>query len=378
MRTPWREIHISLPRTARMQASALTVAVEALSAELRATEGALAHWREDANRLRAQLRALRHTSPADEVTAAAPKSLLPFLARPREGSGSSVTSMWSTSTVRGRREAVPDQVPSWLTREFWDPKANEEQRRRGASAAQLQARWRGVRQRRRYASARAFFAIVNGVIELRSGGRSVPAYTLTVVRGGHCWQVHHRFSDWVELDRQLAARLPDEVAWVRPGLPSRLPFRSRTVTSHRQYALNKYLHKMLILVDGCTMARRTLLNFVSRSHMHWMYANDAVLLAPPTAARLDDVRAEQAREMARASLFAASEVPMHRASHRYSEADRTTNGLNGGGGGLAPWLANGGDALNGAASEVRDASTGTTHLSAAAESRLQQRRGLLG
>ena len=51
-----------------MQASALTVAVEALSAELRATEGALAHWREDANRLRAQLRALRHTSPADEVT----------------------------------------------------------------------------------------------------------------------------------------------------------------------------------------------------------------------------------------------------------------------------------------------------------------------
>ena len=42
-----------------MQASALTVAVEALSAELRATEGALAHWREDANRLRAQLRALR-------------------------------------------------------------------------------------------------------------------------------------------------------------------------------------------------------------------------------------------------------------------------------------------------------------------------------
>ena len=35
----------------------------------------------------------------------------------------------------------------------------------------------------------------------------VPAYTLTVVRGGRCWQVWHRFSDWIELDRQISKRL---------------------------------------------------------------------------------------------------------------------------------------------------------------------------
>ena len=36
---------------------------------------------------------------------------------------------------------------------------------------------------RRYRASRAFFAIVNGAIELRSGWRTVPAYTLTIVRG---------------------------------------------------------------------------------------------------------------------------------------------------------------------------------------------------
>ena len=30
-------------------------------------------------------------------------------------------------------------------------------------------------------------SIVNGHVELKSQGRSVPAYVITVVRGGHCW-----------------------------------------------------------------------------------------------------------------------------------------------------------------------------------------------
>ena len=122
------------------------------------------------------------------------------------------------------------------------------------------------------------------------------------------------------MDRQLAARLPDEVAWVRPGLPSRLPFRSRTVTSHRQYALNKYLHKMLLLVDGCTMARRTLLNFVSRSHMHWMYANDAVLLAPPTIATRSKILRAARRSFSLLAARAKPYTPPHTTVRAMSDA----------------------------------------------------------
>lgn len=281
----------------------LYVTIEALSSELRATEVALAHWRAHAGRLHAQVRALRR---APDDTLGAPRSMLPLShvplpQRPRGDSISSITSFASTSTFRGhgRVRSSATSPPTAATpaalletlhanlQHMLNPKEAQLAARREQGATRLQSCWRGARQRRHFAAARAFYAIVNGVVELKSAGRTVPAYTITVVRGGQCWQVSHRFSDWVELDRQLATRLPAGCS--RPVLPSRMPFRSARVTSYRQYALNAYLQSMLPLVSyeagGPPGARRLLLHFLSRSHVHWLYAGDQpVPFTPPTHA----------------------------------------------------------------------------------------------
>ena len=89
---------------------------------------------------------------------------------------------------------------------------------------------------------------------LAPGCKPVPAYTLTVVRGGHCWQVSHRFSDWRELDVIIASKLPPGCP--RPALPSRMPWRSSRLTAYRQFALNTYLQAMLRLVAPLPAARR--------------------------------------------------------------------------------------------------------------------------
>lgn len=361
---------------ARAGGRQLRVTIEALSSELRATEASLAHWRAHASRLHAKLRAYKHAP--DNETMGAPRSLLPLASnissRPREMSCSSAVtqlSFVSTSTFRGRREPTLPEEPtpfdlSWIRNAFTDPNEAEVNQRRDAAAAQVQAVWRGVRQRQHYAAARAFFAVVNGVVELTSGGKSVPAYTLTVVRGGHCWQVHHRFSDWLELDKQLAAVLPAHAT--RPNLPSRYPFRSSGLTAHRQYALNRYMTSVLTLTQPYSTARRTLLNFVSRSHMHWTYANDAVLLAPPTAARLEEARARQAQAQAQAMFYTASDPPMHRVPLARNGVHAASNG--GHANGYEP-------TMNAGHQAVHDASTGATPAGAVFEPR-QPPRGLLG
>ena len=361
------------------EAARLRVVVEALGSDLRATEASLAHWRTHASNLHRQLRACKH---APDESLGAPRSLLPLVAgsssRPRELSCSSLathTSFASTSTYRGprfRSPVVPEQESplEWLRSAFSDPKEADASQWRDLAVSRIQAAWRGARQRQHYAAARAFFAVVNGVVELHSGGRSVPAYTLTVVRGGHCWQVHHRFSDWLELDKQLCAALPYHVANARPSLPSRVPFRTSSVTSHRQYALNRYLTSVLSIVLPFPRARRTLLNFVSRSHMHWTYANDAVLLAPTLAARAEEVRARQGRELAQAMLVAASDPPMHQVPYQGRDGPE----------------AHAGSVMNGHADmrvpvrapvQVHNASTGATSMSSIREAGGPP-RGLLG
>ena len=376
----------------------MMVAIEALGAELRATESSLAHWRTHAAKLHAQLRALRRAPGGHDETLGAPRSMLPTPVgsyasvrspafRSREGSFSSLASLNSRPSVLAAgggassspAVAIMNSSPlsggsgsqiNWLTREFWDPKEALAVRRRHTAATIVQTRWRGFILRKRYHSQKAFFAIVSGVVELTSGGRSVPAYTITVVRGGHCWQVQHRFSDWLELDRQLAAKLPYKAASMRPSLPSRLPFRSVTSTSHRQYSLNQYLHQLMPLCEPHPTARRTLLNFLSRSHLHWTYASDAVLLAPPTAARLEAMQTRQAREAAQQMVFQDNAPLMHRTPY---------NGSNGGGGGVADGMNGGYERLAVASPPVpvRDTSSGATPHTAVQEPR-QPARGILG
>jgi len=269
------------------------VVIEALASELRATELSLAQWRAHATKLHAQLRAFRST-PSE--TMGAPRVLasttlrsglnIPTGGRLLEMSTSSRQSSMSLASLRSApprlaRSAAPPpptpNLPNFLTREFWDPKEALATQRRGDAAMLIQRSTRGFLQRRRYHSSTRFFAIVNGAEELRSAGKSVPAYTLTVVRGGRCWQVSHRFSDWLELDRQLAKTLPEDCE--RPALPARYPFRSSRIVAYRQFSLNSYLQQLLPLVQHIVQARRILLNFLSRSHLHWLYA-DTFLAAP--------------------------------------------------------------------------------------------------
>ena len=284
--------------------SVTSVAIEALAVDLRQTEKALVHWRAHAKHLHEQVRTLRKVQ--DEASGA-PRSVLPlagaraltgasafssFSSRPRENSVLSTTSsLLSASTRRvsyapsftstsvssraygqssSGSSAVPRASINVFMPEYWDPKLAEAAQRREDCAALVQRIWRGLVQRRRYRASRAFFAIVNGAIELRSGWRTVPAYTLTVVRAGHCWQVSHRFSDWLELHKHLVARMPEGT--VLPALPARMPFNSTRVVSYRQFALNRYLQELFPLVVSVPRARRTLLSFLSRSHTHWLYA----------------------------------------------------------------------------------------------------------
>ena len=288
---------------------------QTLAAELQATEVALAAWRQHANQLHAQLRTLRRVP--DESNGA-PRSMLPLAQLPRRRERwdnddcVSVSSFASISTFRMARAtaAAPEATsPLFQNIQFMlNPKEAQAAARRGAAATLLQTAWRGTRQRRYYHAARAFYGIVNGVVELTSGTKSVPAYTITVVRGGHCWQVSHRFSDWVELDRQIGARLP--LGLIRPALPSRMPFRSARITAYRQFALNTYLQDLVPLASRVPPARRTLLNFLSRSHLHWMFAPEAsrVHTTPPTYAAIEQ-RSEVARRLAENALWNRSPSP---------------------------------------------------------------------
>ena len=358
----------------------LLCTINTLCSELRATEESLAHWRAHAGRLHAQVRTLRK---APDETNGAPRSMLPLghvPRRERSGSISSVTSFASNSTYRHARAPTASPTEAAVApflqnlQHMLNPKEAELSARRTSSATLLQTGWRGARQRRQFHAARAFFGIVNGVVELRSSGRSVPAYTITVVRGGHCWQVSHRFSDWIELDRQLTGRLPTGGA--RPTLPSRYPFRSSRITAYRQFALNTYLQGLLPLVEQVPPARRLLLNFLSRSHMHWLYAGDAVPFTPPTAAVCLEQRAEVARRLADnalwrdrneraggsfASGYSRPQSPTAAATngHAHHASPQHGNGWLGGGGGYAVSVTTMDDG------EVRDVSSGTTAQSAA-------------
>ena len=92
--------------------------------------------------------------------------------------------------------------------------------------------------------------------------------------------------------------MPYETAWLRPSLPSRMPFRSGRITAYRQFALNGYLREVIRLSQPIPAARRTLLSFLRRSHMHWLYADDlAAPLAAPGILSLED-RAAIARHLA--------------------------------------------------------------------------------
>ena len=229
-----------------------TAVIEALASELQATESSLAQWRAHAGSLHSQLRALR-CAPNDSLgtpRVLAGRPISPngtqMAARPREHSTSSVhsaVSLISQQSAPPRLSragpASPQEriLPQFFTREFWDPKTAMTAQRRRSAIITLQRHVRGHFQRRRYKSLRAFFAIVNGAIELRSGGTSIPAYTLTVVRGGRCWQVSHRYSDWVELNRQVVEALPKGIP--HPALPGRHLFRSARIVTYRQFALNR-------------------------------------------------------------------------------------------------------------------------------------------
>ena len=229
--------------------SDLSTVVEVLASDLRATEAALAQWRAHAGRLHAELKVLRRLP---DESSSMPKmlaglSLNGSRLRPRECSTSSMGSFISLHSspsphATGASSRPTTQAflnfPNFMSREFWDQNEAQTMQRRQHAAISAQSCVRGFLQRRRYRSLFAYFAIVNGAVDLRSSvGKSVPAYTLTVVRGGRCWQVSHRYSDWLELDRQIAKCLPAE--FIRPVLPARHPFRSARITSYRQFALNK-------------------------------------------------------------------------------------------------------------------------------------------
>ena len=119
-----------------------------------------------------------------------------------------------------------------------------------------------------------------------------------VVRGGHCWEVTHRFSDWRELNRRLRAALvtdptasaaacatsPDGGADL-PSFPMRLPFGGSSVVTRREYQLNRYLKAMVPICERNHRARALLLAFLCRSHMHWLYPSQQAAAQRPTEPR---------------------------------------------------------------------------------------------
>lgn len=205
------------------------------------------------------------------------------------------------------------------------------------SAKVLQSSVRGFLQRRRYRNSRELHAVVSSSVEMRcSRGRSVPGYVVTVrmnnaslpramshafarrrpcvhatptprspfcmrtqvVRGGHCWEVTHRFSDWHELNKRLRAALaPDPTASAAacatspndaaelPSFPMRLPFGGSSVVTRREYQLNRYLKEMVPICERNYRARALLLSFLCRSHMHWLYPSQQAAAQRPTEPR---------------------------------------------------------------------------------------------
>ena len=119
-----------------------------------------------------------------------------------------------------------------------------------------------------------------------------------VVRGGHCWEVTHRFSDWRELNKRLRAALaPDATASAAacatspnggaglPSFPRRLPFGGSSVVTQREHLLNRYLNAMVPICEKSHRARALLLAFLCRSHMHWLYPSQLAAAQRPTEPR---------------------------------------------------------------------------------------------
>ena len=243
-----------------------------LTQELRAAEAALAASREEVSHLRRRL-AEEDTTPPPPLLSGPP----PRRANSVSSAASSSMLTWRTSErggarPRGRRSAgALSALSDMLTREFWDPAEREEAELRDVAAVRLQAAWRGGAARRRYAGARRLHAVVSGSVQLRGDGVRVPAYVITVVRRGCCWEVQHRFSDWLALHR----RLGELGVGPLPSAPARLPFRGYAVTRHREYALNRYLQAALPAAEPSPRGRALLLRFLCRSHMHWLYEPDA-------------------------------------------------------------------------------------------------------
>ena len=243
-----------------------------LTQELRAAEAALAASREEVSHLRRRL-AEEDTTPPPPLLSGPP----PRRANSVSSAASSSMLTWRTSErggarPRGRRSAgALSALSDMLTREFWDPAEREEAELRDVAAVRLQAAWRGGAARRRYAGARRLHAVVSGSVQLRGDGVRVPAYVITVVRRGCCWEVQHRFSDWLALHR----RLGELGVGPLPSAPARLPFRGYAVTRHREYSLNRYLQAALPAAEPSPRGRALLLRFLCRSHMHWLYEPDA-------------------------------------------------------------------------------------------------------
>lgn len=164
-------------------------------------------------------------------------------------------------------------------KEFWKLRSDSEFSIKERSASRIQAWVRGRRQRKRFESSRELVALVSGSVMLSSEGnkQSVPAYVITSIRGGCCWQVYHRYSDWLELTRRLS---PLCGGAAMPELPSRFPFRSSAVVSRREFSLNRFLQQMLRHVADVPRARAMLLEFLSCSHQHWLYDKHAAMPPP--------------------------------------------------------------------------------------------------
>jgi hypothetical protein len=78
-----------------------------------------------------------------------------------------------------------------LKKEFWTGEDARTAIASGKAAVRVQACVRGWQQRARFRAAREVFGVVSGISTYvsPSSKRTVPTYTVTVVRAGCCWQV---------------------------------------------------------------------------------------------------------------------------------------------------------------------------------------------
>ena len=139
------------------------------------------------------------------------------------------------------------------------------------AARRLQAALRAKIARQKFRRMKHIQSVVTGsyLLHTEKSRRAVAVYEITVVRAGCCWQVCHRFSDWLHLNRALQQHFLDPR--LLPAPPVRLPFGGRLVRSHRQLALNAYLQKLLEIGLLQPVARGIILSFLCRSHMFWAY-----------------------------------------------------------------------------------------------------------